>query len=164
MEAVRPIFVEAIRPDTCTKNYQFDIFIRQNLFPVTRYELMLKRTTDAAGNDYIETLKEPHFKLKSRFSDLVIYADGKYNKRQNDPMIEWCEPAEFKRYQELDCQIPVYVLIGEGPDPSEPEHVYLFPVRNVRYNRILRSRLANYEIPTYMEIYGKDLMSLRLDY
>ena len=116
IEKTRTLTVEPIKPDTCTSHYQFEIFARQTLFPQTRYEILLKKPDSP--------IKEPHLKLKSRFSELMFYVEAKYTLHRSDPMIEWCEPSEFKRFQELDNQMPVYILIGEGPHPAESRMVY----------------------------------------
>ena len=159
-----PIEVEPIKPDTCTRQYKFDIFTRQHLFPCTRYDLLLKRNENSSGNDYLAALKKPRFKFKSRYCEFMFYVDVKYLLHKADPMIEWCEPSELKRYQELDEQIPVYIMIGEGSYPAEPQGVFIFPIKNVRYNRILRSRLEKYRIPAVLSVEEEDLVSMRLDY
>ena len=165
IENARPVIGEPVKPDKCIRHYQFEIYVRQILFPQARYDLVIKKPGETAGeDDSSRALIEPRFKLKSRFSELMFYVEAKYLPEASDPMVEWCEPSEFKRYRELDDELPVYILIGEGPRPAEPDGVYLFPVKNVRYNRVLRSHLEKYSIPTCLEIFGKDLISMRLMY
>lgn len=62
----------------------------------------------------------------------------------------------------MDDYLPVYILIGQGPRPEAPEDLYLFPVKNVRYNRMTRSSLEKYRIEPFMEIFGRDMMAMRL--
>lgn len=151
--------------DTCARHYQFEIFVRQNLLTPANFDLLLKKNNGSPGdNDYTEAFHEPHFKLKSRFSTNVFYADARHVRRISMPSIEWCEPFKFKRYQELDEIAPVYILIGEGPHPASPERLFFFPVRNLRNNRMMCSHLERYSISPLAELSEASLLLSRLPY
>ena len=42
---------------------------------------------------------------------------------------------------------PVLIAIGVGGRAPAPDHVFLFPVRGVRYTHLFPSFLRHYEIP-----------------
>lgn len=161
MQRVQTVIRKTADPDTCIKHYQFEIFVRQKLLTSAHYDLLLKKS-DAPGipGGFVE----PHFKLFARYSGNVFYADAKYLPRISRPSIEWCNPFEFHRYQELDSATPVYILIGEGPQPVAPRHVFFFPVKNLRTNRILSANIMKYSISATADIDEAYLLKSRLSY
>jgi len=48
---------------------------------------------------------------------------------------------------EVDRIAPVYVVIGIGGQPSDPERLYLLPLRVIKSDKLFRSTLQLYEIP-----------------
>ena len=165
IQTVQPVIKETSDCDKCSRHYQFEIFVRQKMLTAANFDLLLKKNHGPGGdNDYDEPFREPHFKLKSRFSENVFYADARYINRISKPSVEWCQPLEFKRYQELDETMHVYILIGEGARPASPERVFFFPVKNMGSNRILYSRIEKYSISPLSDLNEAALLLARLNY
>jgi hypothetical protein len=151
--------VELNPPEKCARSFEFESFIRKRLFPVSKYDLVLKANDEAAEkNDYVEAVKEPHFRFKSHENGLEFFVDAKFTFTFTKTMIQWCKQFELKRYQEVDTRLPVYFLIGCGPSPAAPRQVYFFPVRNVRFNKVLRTNIEKYKISTTRGVDEKDLL------
>ncbi len=156
---IQPMGADVNQPDKCVISDEFERFIRKRLFPLNKYDLVLK-TADPTAEKKVpaEYSKEPHFKLKSRDNGLEFFVDAKYIFSNTNSMVEWCKQYELKRYQELDQKTPVYIVIGNGPSPAAPRQVYFFPVRNVRFNKLLRTSIEKYKISVTRAVEEKDLL------
>ncbi len=139
---------EIVKPESFAKGDEFESFVRTNLFTKDKYQI-LHRTHDYTSNknDYIENTKEPDLKLKSVRSGKEFYVEAKYRSRFINQEVEWCKPYQFKRYKDIDNKTPVYIVIGVGNEPRAPEHVFLAPVKDIKYTKLFRSFITRYEIP-----------------
>lgn len=161
MDRVIPFDFGPAKPDICTRHYQFDFFVRKNILPLARYEMLLKNNSVAPGNNTPGILKEPYFKLKSRDSNLIFYVETKYLPQSSENMVQWCEPSELIKYEETDACMPVYIVIGEGKDPANPCRLFLFSIRNVWCNKISYSQLGKYQISPSQDVDEIYLATLR---
>ncbi|MHB8104444.1 MAG: hypothetical protein ACYDG5_02775 [Dehalococcoidales bacterium] len=149
---------EINQSSACVKSDDFGHFIRKRLFPVNKYDLLLNTLGVATSADYITGgSRTPYFKFKSRYSGREFYIDAKYLLESSDTSVEWCQPYELKKYQKMDSTTPVYILIGSGPQPAAPRHVFMFPVKSIRFNRVLHSYIEKYQISVNRSIEDKDL-------
>ena len=138
------------QPEACIKSDAFRDFIRKRLFPAAKYDLLLNIESD-------KNSKEPYFKFKSRDSGREFYVDARYLAGGTNAPVEWCLPFEFENFQEIDNETPVYILIGAGPSPAAPRHVFLFPVKNIRLNKLLYSFIEKFRISVTRTVEEKDL-------
>lgn len=162
MEMPRTALFEQIEPDTCTRHYQFDFYIRKNILPLSHYDLLLKDNHAILTGGNLIMAKEPHFKMKSRFSKKTFYIETKYVPQSFSNAVKWCEPDELLKYQEVDNYIPVYIILGEGIQPDSPDRLYLFSMKNVWCNKVSYSNLDRFSIPVSGFVDEARLWSLRL--
>ncbi len=162
MEMPQTLIFEQSEPDTCTRHYQFDFFVRKYILPLSAYDLLLKDNHAVLTGGNLIMAKEPHFKMKSRFSKKVFYVETKYVPQSFSNTVKWCEPDELIKYQEVDTYIPVYIILGEGIRPDSPDRLYLFSMKNVWCNKVAYSSLERFSIPVTRLVDENQLMSLRL--
>jgi len=55
-----------------------------------------------------------------------------------DKFSQISKPAQFTRYQKYQQEkhIPVYVVIGFGGEPNDPEMIYCIPLSEIKYPQL----------------------------
>ena len=159
--AIKAAWNEASKPETFVKGDEFEDFIRKHIFTHDDYELLAK-THDYTSNknDFVQSSTEPDFKFRSRRNGKVFFVEAKYRSAYSDGKIKWCKPYQLTRYEAINRAIPVYVVIGVGNLPSSPEHVFLVPVKRIKYIQLFRSFLREYEIPRNQGVSAEKLIGL----
>lgn len=134
------------KPISHVKGDDFEDYVRDYLFLKNEYQL-LRKTHDYTANkgDYIEDSKEPDFTFKSIKTGKEFYIEAKFRSTFYKDAIEWCTFPQLKRYQEFNKKTPVYLAIGVGGEPYEPKHVFIIPLKDIKYTRLFRSFLKAYE-------------------
>jgi hypothetical protein len=153
---------EMNKPDTHVKGDEFEHYVRKYLFTKEGYELVHK-THDYTSNksDFVKSSKEPDFKFRSRRSGQEFLVEVKYRSALYQGAVEWCKTYQLKRYKAIDKALPVFVAIGVGGLPESPEHVYIVPMKHIRYTRLFPSFLRDYEVPNDRRVnVDKILLSL----
>jgi hypothetical protein len=139
---------EAVKPKTYVKGDEFQDFLRRVVFPAACYDLVGK-THDYSANrrDFIESSMAPDYRFRDGASGREFYVEAKYRSGFYRRGVDWCQQYQLQRYLEIDMTTPVLIAIGVGGRASLPDHVFLFPVRGVRYTHLFPSFLRHYEIP-----------------
>jgi len=148
IRVVKAAWAEMNKPETYVTGDEFEQYVRKYLFTKEGYDLV-HQTHDYKTNrdDFVETSKEPDFKFRSRRSGREFLVEAKYRSWLYQETVEWCKPYQLNRYKAIDKDISVLVAIGLGGHPNSPEHVYIVPVRHIKYRRLFPSFLRNYEVP-----------------
>jgi hypothetical protein len=138
---------EINKPESYVKGDAFEKYIRDHLFIKNRY-VLLKKTHDFSANkeDYVDDSKEPDYKFKSIKTGKEFFVEAKYRSEYYDNAIEWCKPFQLKRYKEINKKTPVYVIIGVGKEASFPAQIFLIPLKDIKYTKLFRSFLKDYEV------------------
>ncbi|MFH1651948.1 MAG: hypothetical protein ABID87_07615 [Chloroflexota bacterium] len=138
---------EISTPETYRKGEDFESYVRQHLFPKDKY-ILLDKTHNYASNrdDFVESTKNPDFKFKSP-NGITFFIEAKFRSGYFNDKIEWGKPYQLWRYRKINRQTPVYVVIGVGANPSNPDQLYLIPVKNIPYTGLFPSFLRQYELP-----------------
>ena len=144
---VKAAWAEISKPETHVVGDEFEQYVRKYLFPKERYDLV-RRTHDYNANktDFVESSKEPDYRFRSRRSGREFWVEAKYRSQLHKGAVEWCKPYQLERYKAIDRAVPVFVAIGLGGQPESPLHVYIVPLKDVRYTRLFPSFLRNYEV------------------
>jgi hypothetical protein len=95
----------------------------------------------------VETSREPDFRFRSKRSGREFLVEAKHRSRFYQGGVEWCKPYQLRRYRANDQTVPVFIAIGLGGTPDSPGHVYIVPMRHIRYRRLFPSFLRHYEVP-----------------
>lgn len=149
----KALWNEVQKPDSFVKGDEFESYIRDRIFTKDKY-VLLQKTHDYTSNrnDYIESSKEPDFKFKSINGGIEFFVEAKYRSYFIDGAIEWCKPFQLRRYQDIDSRTPVYILIGVGNEPRDPEHIFFASLKDVKYTKLFRSYILKYEIRSNISI------------
>ena len=88
------------------------------------------------------------YKRKESFAVECKWRKGFFrSERWEGAVLQWSYPDQIKRYQkfEADKGIPVFIVIGVGGEPDDPERMYCLPLSEATYPELFPSYLRNYE-------------------
>jgi hypothetical protein len=155
---------EVILPKYCTscgnpypwtlnisKGQFFEAFVCK-LFPRESFDVVHATTNrnDLCGRRVWEA-EEPDFRFRHRPSGHFFWVECKYRTALYDGKIKWAERWQMERYQRfqrLHRPEKVYVVIGFGGEPGNPESLYSIPLDEIQYPRLF---------PTYIEKYSRSV-------
>jgi hypothetical protein len=131
------------------KGERFEKFVL-NKFDAKDFSIV-KRTfpIQGPGSHYNENNLDPDFSLRYIPSREKFAVEAKIrSKPYNSKIIEWCKTYQLPRYKqfEYDEKIPVYIVIGIGDIPENPERMFLVPLKNVKSNELSLEFLSEYEM------------------
>ena len=159
--ALKAAWYELTKPASYVKGDEFERFIRNILFPGAHYELLYKTYDYSTSRAFsIESSREPDFRFRTIKSGLEFFIEAKYRSRFYYGKIEWCKPYQLRRYQVINKEIPIFIVIGVEGKPTAPEQVYLLPLRHIKYTVLFRSFLRKYEVPGDRSISDIDLLDI----
>jgi len=160
--ALKAAWKELKKPASYVKGDEFERFTRDNLFPHVYYDLLHKNHDYFTTQDFsIESSKEPDFRLKSKKSGREFFVEAKYRSHFYSGKLEWCKTYQLRRYQVINKEIPIFIVIGAGGHPMTPEQVFLIPMKDIKYTVLFQSFLRKYEIPTDQKVCDTDLFNIR---
>jgi hypothetical protein len=87
------------------------------------------------------------FNFKEKDVNEAFAIECKWRKNYYKNGIEWAQNYQIKNYKEYaeKLNIPVFVVIGVGGEPEEPEELFIVPLQEMKSNTISKSELANYK-------------------
>jgi hypothetical protein len=87
------------------------------------------------------------FNFKEKGVNEAFAIECKWRKNYYKNGIEWAQNYQIKNYKEYaeKLNIPVFVVIGVGGEPEEPEELFIVPLQEMKSNTISKSELANYK-------------------
>lgn len=139
---------ELKKPASYVKGDKFERYIRSNLFPPACYALLHKNHDFFTSQDFdIESSKEPDFRFKSQQSGTEFFVEAKYRSHFFHGKLEWCKTYQLRRYQAINKNTPIFIVIGVGNSPLAPEQVFLIPMKEIKYTILFQSFLRKYKIP-----------------
>jgi hypothetical protein len=141
-------FIDDINtPESFKKGEKFENFTREVIFPQSKYKL-LKQTHNYAQNskDYVEESLEPDFEFQHIETNQKFYVEAKFRSEVHDGGIKFSYPKQFERYKEIGKTSTVFIIIGMGDEPSNPDHVCLIPLNSVNDIYLSESFLEKYTI------------------
>ena len=110
---------------------------------------------DPKSRIYAESNLEPDFRIRYNPTGDVFAVECKFRSgyakdNKGRPILSWSKPAQFARYQKYQQErnIPVYVVIGFGGSPDNPNTIYCIPLSEIKYPQLYPSILKKYEHPT----------------
>lgn len=129
----------------------FEYFVETEIFPDTHYA-MVEKTHDFLQNNYryVESSLNPDFRFRSRKTNFDFYIEAKFRSSlDSNGMLDWCKNiAQFNRYKYVNQYTPVFIMIGLGGSPHNPDHLYLLPLDKIKYISLYPSQFQkfSYEI------------------
>jgi hypothetical protein len=146
-------------PDICVKSAAFERFILKRIFPISKYEPVTENHEVLdESQEFAYLLSKSYLRFKSRETGREFYVAARYLTNPAQASIEWCRTSELEDFQEMDASLPLYVVIGFGPQPAAPRHLIMFPVKDIRFNKVLHSYIEKYKISINRAVEETDLV------
>jgi len=140
------MFEEATTPESFKKGEEFENYVRENLFVGNYYDL-LERTHDYETNkDYVESSLKPDFKFRDRWTKKEFYVEAKFRTSVYKDKIIWCNENQLKRYIKYNKEKPVFLILGMGDDPEDPDFLALIPLSQAKYTGLFPSHAKKFKI------------------
>ena len=147
-------------PESFKIGEQFENYVREKLF-IPRYYDLLERTHNYQTNkeDYVKSSLKPDFKFADKWtkSEFFVEVKSRSGWLSADDKLIWCNEKQLLRYKEYNREIPVYVILGIGNNPNNPEYVSLLPLSQAKYTGLFESVIRKFEIDPYNPISSKVL-------
>lgn len=160
--AMKAAWHELRKPASYAKGDEFERFIRKNLFPHVYYDLLHKNYDYLTSQYfYIESSKEPDFRFRSHKSGKEFFVEAKYRSHFYQWRLEWCKTYQLRRYQVINKDTPIFIVIGVGGHPMAPERIFLVPLKDIKYTVLFQSFLKKYEISADQRVRENDLFNIR---
>jgi len=154
---------EISKPDSFVKGEEFEDYVREFVFPKDKYDLLHKsHNYETNEEDYVESSLMPDFKLRCKKTNKEFFVEAKFRKdKQYKDKTEWCKPYQLKRYKEIDKnQAPVFICLGLGDYPDEPEYIFIIPMSKLKYTALYDSFLKKYEFHVDKPVFPSYLWKL----
>ncbi|OQY03658.1 MAG: hypothetical protein B6I20_04630 [Bacteroidetes bacterium 4572_117] len=98
---------------------------------------------------YAETTIQPDLQLsfKLRGIEHNFAVECKYRSSYYKNGIEWAKQTQFNNYRkfEQDYNMPVFVAIGIGGNPNNPEELFIIPLNNIKDTFLHNNFLTKYK-------------------
>ena len=152
-------------PDSFEKGHAFEKYIIQ-LFNERYFKLMKWRQAERiTDNSYLFDRSNPDLELVFAGAKKYRFAvECKWRKEFTCGKIDWASSYQVCVYEHFQEQnrIPVFIAIGIGGEPSNPERLFVTPLDNISmYTEVYESDLIPYKRkPTHKFFY--DTVQLRL--
>jgi len=143
---VRNAFRDIFTDQAFCDGQKFENYVDRLLFPHSRYDCLEKSHEFIYRGRYIYSNLNPDFKFRDRETGYVFWVECKYRSCIDGDKLEWCNYDQLVRYNNIAKQCPVYVLIGNGGVPSNPDYLFLLPIEEAKYTGLFESVLFKFEI------------------
>lgn len=144
VKAVNDVFTT---PDSFRAGEDFENYTREFIFHQSYYILTERTHSYKTNQDYVLSSLKPDFTFTDKITKKDFYLECKYRSYINDDnTLQWCNDDQLKRYSELNKQKPVFVLIGLGGIPGDPELLSLIRLDKFRYSKLFLSVLEKHSL------------------
>ena len=91
-------------------------------------------------------LPDLQYHFKTSHHDLKFAVECKWRAEFFKGRIEWAKSYQIENYRKFEMEngIPVFVIIGVGGQPDNPDAVYIIPLKDIRSNVITSDQLVKY--------------------
>jgi NDP-sugar pyrophosphorylase family protein len=121
---------------------------------VKKFDRQYFKIKNWAGDKYVEgryaeTTPQPdllmEFHLKGESYPFAV--ECKWRKNDRNESFEFASETQLERYRKFESEkkIPVFVVIGLGGEAAEPEHLYIIPLKRLKYNFITLEYLEQFK-------------------
>lgn len=129
------------------KGYEFEEFMAKK---INKKYFSIKQW---AGDKYVdgiysEKTQEPDLIIDFTLKDYskVFAVECKYRSKKNGNKVTFSNKDQLKRYKKFEKEkaIDVYIALGIGGKASNPDELYLIPLRDLTFHEISIGELKNY--------------------
>jgi hypothetical protein len=142
------------KDESFIKGETFENYVREVLFPKENYKL-LERTHSYESNkkDFVASSCKPDFTFLQKDNNFEFYVEAKYRSTVFFEKVKWCEHYQFKRYNQYAEEKPVFIVIGYGGTPNNPDIVYIENIENIKYTELYLSVLKKGQFSKQKEVF-----------
>lgn len=157
----KAVYHEIVKPKSFVLGEAFEQYLRNYIFPQDLYYLE-HRSHDYNTNrkDYVEESLDPDFLFVSVNNEKEFFIEAKYRSSFSNNAVEWCKVYQLSRYKDVNRDLPVFIALGVGGTPNFPEHLYVFPVKYIKYTKLYKSLLSKYEFKVDRPIHVSTLWKM----
>ncbi len=139
-----------MQPESFKKGDLFEKFVEDELFKASDYVLVSRTNSyDQNKNRYAEDTLRPDFKFRCKKTGQEFYVEAKYRSRFNAEnkleVISYTQIERFKGIQKEE-RIPIFIAIGYGGSPENPDSVGLIPLDELSYLDLYPSFLKRFNV------------------
>jgi hypothetical protein len=139
----------------------FEAYLRCHIFVKKYYVSMEMSEEDQSnGTNKIDSSDLPDFKFRDKRHQQPFFLEAKFREKESEEKINWCTTAQLKRYQELENLFPLFILIGFGGKPDNPQKLFLFPLSEASGTELPMQAALKFEIPLCKAIIPEDLWKM----
>ncbi|BAX80845.1 hypothetical protein ALGA_2523 [Labilibaculum antarcticum] len=136
------------------KGDDFEKFIAQK-FPKKYYTIK-----EWAGDKYIkgvyaETTTQPDLMIETKKEKKCFSIECKWRKEFKNDEVTFASKKQLENYMVFQKKknIPVFITLGIGGEPSAPQNCYILPLDEIKSNSILKNELYKYWKKTAANFY-----------
>jgi hypothetical protein len=123
-------------------------------YVVKKFNPKYYNVVEWAGDKYIDgiyadTTLHPDLlmEITLQFDKKLFYVECKWRKGFTENTVKFADSYQFERYKQFEKEkkLPVFISLGIGGKASNPEVMYILPLRSIYTNSITREELYKYE-------------------
>lgn len=148
LKEIKIVVTEVPKEDTeAAKGKAFENYVVERFNP-DYFELKEWRSDKYHEGIYASSSQLPdleyHFKTKFQFAKFAV--ECKWRQEFIKGRIEWAKSYQMVNYRDYERKnrIDVFVIIGVGGTPENPESVYIVPLKDIRSNVLTEAQLKQY--------------------
>lgn len=143
--------------DNYAKGIQFEEYVVSR-FGTKSWTIKDWRGDKGVNGRYAEANMYPDLEMKLKVKDIeyVIAIECKWRSSfDSKDKIKWSYPDQIERYNSFSASrdIPVFVFIGIGGTPSNPEQLYVVPLKQLTSPNVHQSELSKYMMKSQRQFF-----------
>jgi len=149
---------DVLTPESFKKGQAFEDYVEKYIFPKSHYDVLEKtHSYQTNSKSYVESSLNPDFKFRDRYTKKEFYVEAKFRSQTYNNKLVWCNEKQLLRYQAIDKKTPVFVILGEGNKPKDPEYISLIPLHKAKYTGLFLWLVDQFEIEPEKPVTSKTL-------
>ncbi|EOQ94799.1 hypothetical protein LEP1GSC195_1376 [Leptospira wolbachii serovar Codice str. CDC] len=152
--------------DDLETGHEFEQYVAELFTDQGNYFSILEWTPDNSikhKNFRVESNQNPDLVIqynptKEKFAVECKFRSGLYKNKMNQVVLKWSYSEQIKRYKQFsqERKIPVFIVIGLGGEPDEPEYMFCIPLEEAKYPELFTSILEKFERPSDRNFFWKN--------
>jgi len=145
-------FAEVVKNDLTTKpsfktGQKFEDYVLEHLFPRNYYDLVEKtHNYQTNKHQFVESSLKPDFKFRDRLTKKEFYVEAKFRTNIYQGKIVWCNETQLVRYQRINRDTPVFLILGDGGEADLPDNLSLIPISKAKYTGLFLSYIDQFQV------------------
>ncbi|ABO35585.1 hypothetical protein MmarC5_1287 [Methanococcus maripaludis C5] len=128
-----------------------------DIFPENEFDLLeMTHNPNSANGRFVESDLNPDLKFRDKKTNVIFSVECKYRSNLFKGAFKWAkykDQADRYREYETENNIPVFIAMGLGGTPDDPEQMFIMPLKEIKYNSVYPSALEDYEITESQDVF-----------